>query len=387
MKEERNLGDFGLKFNPFPSAASGVAFTEATWIPRTWAEELGQRFDQLENTGGGKAIIIIGEYGSGKTYLLRWIMENQYNKKRIKPYFIQNPGTMFYELANHLLGQIGRKEFSKGLWESIYDELPKRTLMSDMFGHDFDQWLNQLNDRTKRDKAKEEIQNAIIEHALTSDDEIAFRFGQMIVETRNTPFYKFQDFLPRSIHTMVAEKKEADYFKAIIRILQTIYETNGIAFLVDEFEDISIGRKMTRRQTVEYHTTFRHLLNTADEENFWVSLSTTPYGYEQTRDIEPPLVQRFGFEFRIPALTEEDARGLIQHRLNGARTEESNKNIWPFEEDVISAMTESTWSWPRGLVKHLSRSLAESINRGLGPPVPNDLVKELNQIQNEHPNE
>ena len=206
---------------------------------------------------------------------------------------------------------------------------------------------------------------------------LAVRFGQMIVDTKDRPYYRFQDFVPRSSGTLVAENREGEYSNTLIRILQRIQDTDGIAFLIDEFEDAALGKKLSRRQSAEYHSTLRNLLDTAQDEDFWLTLSSTPQGLEQTRSIEPALMQRFRSEFRIPRLTDQDAYNLAYHRLKDARIESSPDGLRPFADDVVSAIMENNRAWPRGLVKVLSQSLTSAIREGIGPPIPNSLVQKV----------
>ena len=95
-------------------------------------------------------------------------------------------------------------------------DIPSRTLQGDFLKREFSVWLDQLSDRNKREKAITDIQSAIITQNVTRDEEIAFRFGQMIVDTKDRPYYRFQDFIPRSSGTLVAENREGEYFKTLI---------------------------------------------------------------------------------------------------------------------------------------------------------------------------
>ncbi len=377
MDPKPGMEKFGLKFNPFPPAAAGVAFGEANWIPDSWADEITGKIEQLSYTEGYKAIAIVGAYGAGKTFLLQWIMENQYPAKRIKAYFIGNPGVTFYNLADQLFRQVGRYELSKGIWELLNRDIPDHALQAEFFKRDFSVWLNRLRDRDRRDEGIRDIQQAINKQGITEDEEIAFRFGQMIVDTKDRPYYRFQDFVPRSRSTVVAENREGEYFNTIIRFLQQIYGAAGIAFMIDEFEDAALGKRLSRRQSAEYHATLRNLLDTARDEDFWLTLSSTPLGFEQTRNLEPALMQRFGSEFHIPRLTDQDAYELAYHRLKNARFEDTPGGLWPFAENVVLHITEANRSWPRGVVKILSQSLTLAIREGIGPPIPNALVQKV----------
>ena len=371
------LGTFGLKFNPFPPAAAGIALGQANWIPDAWASEITSQIGQLSYTEGYKALAIVGGYGTGKTFLLQWIMENQYSDLGIKAYFIGNPGVTFYNIADQLFRQVGRYEFSKGLWELLNTDIPTRELQGDFLKREFSVWLDRLASGTKRNEGTRDIQEAILKQGITEDEEIAFRFGRMMVDTKDRPFYRFQDFIPRSATTLVAENREGEYFNTVIRILQRMHGATGIAFMVDEFEDAALGKRLSGKQRAEYHATLRNLLDTARDEDFWLTLSSTPLGFEQTRNLEPALIQRFGSQFRIPPLTDDEAYELAYHRLVYAEVNGRPGGLWPFKDDVLLGMAEANRSWPRGLIKILSQSLAVALRDGIDPPIPNALVQKV----------
>ena len=69
---------------------------------------------------GDKALVIVGSYGSGKTFILHWVANKFFEPRRIQPFSFDNPGVAFYDLANRLMRQMGRYEFSKALWEMFF---------------------------------------------------------------------------------------------------------------------------------------------------------------------------------------------------------------------------------------------------------------------------
>ena len=379
MSREAALETLGLKFNPFPPAATGVALVGEMWVPDSWSTQVSQCIDQLATGGGAKAATIVGSYGSGKSYALQWIIENEFRQRRIRPYFFDNPGVAFYDLANQLLRQVGRYELSKALWELLYRYEANTSPQAPLIGLTFPQWLKHLGNRTDRERGIRQLAQALQEHKLTDEEETSFRFAQLVVNTRDRPYYEFRDFIPRSATSLVPEREEVRYFMALIRILRRIFEVEGIAFLIDEFEDVALGKRLAKRQSSEYTATLRRLLDTARDEEFWLALSITPEGLNQTRMLEPALMDRFGASFRIPPLSDCDAYNLVLHRLKSARIERDREDLWPFENDAVSAIKPTSISTPRKLIKVLWRSLALAIQRGENPPISKSLVAEAEQ--------
>jgi len=368
VKASIELEKLGLKYNPFPPATTGVAFIDEASLPRSWETELNRRLDQLAGAVGDKALTIIGGYGTGKTFILHWIASKELPPRRIQPYFFDNPGVAFYDLANRLLRQVGRYELSKALWEMLYRPFATGGIQPNLIPLKFPEWLATLKDKETRNNAMRALSNAMLNSGLATDEEIAYRFARVIVDTRERPFYEYRDFIPRSPSTLVAEREEANYFRTLVRVLIKVLEVEGIGFLIDEFEDVALGRRLSKKQISEYTATMRRLLDTAREENLWLILSMTPEGFEQTNRLEPSLVQRFTQKYEIPPLSDEEARQLVIQRLRMARIAERD-DLWPFPEDTIATLRPTTRSSPRRLIKVLWQALALATEAGDSPPI------------------
>lgn len=380
MSHNVEMEALGFEFNPFPPAATGASLSEKIWLPTNWSEELQNGINGLATGRGSKALTVVGEYGSGKTYVLQWLMMHVFRQRRILPFFFDNPGVAFYDLANQLLRQVGRYEFSKSMWELLYLPEADSSLQGRLVELTFPQWLANLGDRKARKREVDYLARSLRERDLTDDEEVSFRFAQLIVDTRDRPYFEFRDFIPRLANSLVPEREEARYFVTVIRILMQIFEASGVAFLIDEFEDVALGRRLARKQVSEYTATLRRLLDTARDEELWLAVSITPEGLEQTSRLEPALIQRFSSRFVIPRLTDSDAFDLVLHRMNEARSKSLRKDLWPFENDVLLAMEERNRSTPRKLIRILWQSLALASQKGIEPPFSKSLIAEAEQL-------
>lgn len=368
-------GALGLSGNPFPVATTGAAFVRDLTLPAEWEAELRQRLDDLGTSPGSKALLIVGGYGSGKTFILSWLANEYFTPKRIQHYFFDNPGVAFYSLANRLMRQVGRYELSKGLWEILHHQGEEESLQPGLFQPEFPGWLARRTDRRSREREVQRLARAMQVLELATDEEIAHKFARVVVETRDRPYYEFRDFVPRTAGALVAEQEEANYFRTLIRILLSMLPATGIALLIDEFEDVTSDRRLTKRQATEYAATLRQLLDTAREEEFWTIISSTHQGLEQTKNAEPALMERFGEPYTIPPLNEEDARRIVVQRLNTVR-ETPSDDLSPFHDDILSALRTTTWSSPRRLIKVLWHALARASREGMDAPVPVDIVRD-----------
>ena len=135
-----------------------------------------------------------------------------------------------------------------------------------------------------------------------------------------------------------------------------------MAFLIDEFEEIGLQKRLTKRAAHDYLSTLKRLINlTRKEDNhFWLFLSMTPDAYQTTQDLEPGLVQRRDSILRLEPLQPDDAVTLIASRLNAARpphsTNRNGRNLFPFPEDL--PFSPNTRSNPRRLVKACSSAIS-----------------------------
>ena len=114
----------GLRLNPFDPVASGPPVDGPPLAPISVEQELRARIGAQRDTAGAKLTVIEGEYGSGKTYCLRWLEEEVFPGYNVRPFYFQDPGVQFYDLADSWLRMIGRKNLAKTLWELVHTKAP-----------------------------------------------------------------------------------------------------------------------------------------------------------------------------------------------------------------------------------------------------------------------
>ena len=157
-----------------------------------------------------------------------------------------------------------------------------------------------------------------------------------------------------------------------------ILDADGIAFLLDEFEDVALARRLSRNQAAAYTTTLRQLLDAAQREDLWIILSTTPEGFERTSELDDSLVQRFSHRYDIPELSHEESYGIVAQRLKTARIN-GGKGLLPFSDDVLNRLQETNRSSPRRLIKVMWHAIGLALEREESAPLTGDLVKEAEE--------
>lgn len=351
-----------LAFNPFEPSAAGPPLGSDIVAPDTVVNKIDYVLDLYEHGHGVKPIVVVGEYGTGKTCLLQWLHRERLPRHRIKSFYFDNPGVQFYDLANALLRTIGRKDFAKFLWELAGPHV-SAPYQQDLFRRGFEAYLSTTTPRQRVDIAVP-LQEAIIAVGVTTDEEIAHCLARIVTDAVKKPYFEYRDFIPRQRGSLVAEAEEAPYLTAILRTISRGTGANGIAFLIDEFEEIGLQKRLSRRAAHDYLATMKRLINLAQTENsdFWLVLSMTHDAYDTTSNLEPALHQRFsegGLLVEVSPLEAEDALLLMRTRLQAARVEGASDRfdtLFPFPEDICFRL--STYSNPRRLVKACSFALS-----------------------------
>ena len=352
-----------LDSNPFEPAATGVPLTGTLSPPHELAEKMKNLLDFHQTGQGVKAIVIVGEYGTGKTCLLQWLHCEVFPGRQIKSFYFDNPGVQFYDLANMLLRTIGRKDFAKFIWELAGSHVNVPYQRS-LFQKGFEEYLANLFRPGRQQDMTTPLQKAIKSAGVTTDEEVAHCLARIVTDVVKKPYFEYRDFIPQQRGSMVPEGEEAPYFRAILKTISQGTGAKAIAFLVDEFEEIGLQKRLTKRAAHDYLATLKRLVNLAqsDQIDFWIVLSMTPDAYETTKKLEPSLMERVsGRTLDVKPFTPNDALTLMKSRIAAARpegTDTSTEALFPFPDDVL--FHPSTYSNPRRLVKACFRAIAQA---------------------------
>lgn len=353
-----------LDFNPFEPAATGPPIAGTLSPPSELAERVTAVLDVHQTGHGVKAIVVVGEYGTGKTCLLRWLHNEVLPLRQIKSFYFDNPGVQFYDLANALLRTIGRKDFAKFIWELAGPHVSFE-FQQDLFQKSFEEYLvAAIAPRRNQPDITIPLQKAIIATQITEDEEIAHCLARIITESVKKPYFEYRDFMPQRSGSMVPEGEEAPYFRAILKTIVHGAGASAIAFLIDEFEEIGLQKRLSKRAAHDYLATMKRLINLTQSEeiDFWVVLSMTPDAYERTVALEPALEERISPQvnaLEIKAFGEADAIALMKSRLDAARSERTEKSrgtLFPFPDHLV--FRPKNYSNPRRLVKTCFRAIA-----------------------------
>lgn len=352
-----------LKSNPFEPSATGAPALGPLSLLGSLARDANRFLDHQESGGGVRAIVVVGDYGSGKSTFLHWLHSKALLERQIKSFYFDNPGVRFYSLADRLLRKIGRKDFAKLIWElsGPYVEAPHQR---SLFQRGFDEFLSSARGSGKTWDVEADLQAAIMRAGVTEDEEIAHCFARIVAGFQRKPYFEYRDFVPRQKSSVVAEGEEAPYFQAVLRTIMKGTGTNAVAFLLDEFEEISLQKRLTKRAAIDYLSTLKRLVNLAEgrRTEFWIVLSMTMAARELTEELDPALFGRMaGHTLEIEPLGPSSALDLMRNRLSGARPEslrEGVSGLFPFPDEMLFRPT--TYQNPRRLVKSCFWALSKA---------------------------
>ena len=356
----------GWRSNPFEPSASGAPLLGDIVLSPALIENTQTVLDSNEIGRGPKVVVVVGEYGIGKSTLLQWMLRQWFPSRTLIPFYFDNPGVQFYDLANRLLRAIGRKTFAKFIWElaGSYVDTP---LQQHLFQKGFEDYLTTASRRTLSVDITPPLQDAILTAEITHDEQIAHCLAKIITGIATTPYFSYHDFVPRHKNSIVAEKEEAPYFTAILNTIRRGAGAQGIAFLIDEFEEIGLQKRLTKRAAHDYLATLKRLINLAQgtDVEFWLILSMTPDSYDVTTALEPGFTDRIAGRLDVPLLSKDDAMRVMSERILAARDPEiveegegAIADLFPFPPEM--AFRPSTYSNPRRLVKVCFRALTQA---------------------------
>ncbi len=377
--EENKYAQWGIEFNPFPrSGTSNINGSDAV------NRELIPLDDHLLNGINlflSNALVpnevdkkdqfisatIVGDYGSGKTQLLMYAKSklNQIrdSHKYLKPYtiYIDNPGGSILEFIGVLIRKIGEENIRKYVWNHIIDVIktddeiraqlrpyePSTAILFDDMRDSLDPYadvnttsykkfldvfLKQLNPQRKR--KFDDMFSGIVKQILNEDAKdttVAYYFYEFISSDFGVN-KTWEALTSGSLKQMAG--KEADIIKYIVKLLKSEGFTH-VFILVDEFEDLTVGGRLSKSQLDNYVHNLRILL---DQHREWCLLfAMNPLALERLRTISPPLADRISIRtLEIPKLNNDEAKKVIQRYLSLA----DFKCDFPFTEEALAFLNE-----------------------------------------------
>lgn len=402
-KPELKYSRLSLTFNPFPAAAI-AQYTHFKPIDDQINEKIKNFIKATYKVGISKEIgdyaglTIVGEYGFGKTHLMKYIKglidsltTNEEAKFSALTAFIDRPSDSPQNIISKILEDLQPDNLRRLIWYCIYPTLIndkaaffttyfKRNLFNQEEGHELFKPEILGNSLVFYDKFKkiggdtnilfEESLKVIMNYnKITIDTSIAQRYLGIIFPEKS-PKLNWES-LTGYVTSKDVQNKEVLFLTSLVNILRT----NGYDMLyvfVDEFEDFN---KINKVKLTNYIATLNTMIN--KERNWAFIISLTQDALQAIKPLAPHLYDRLtSFEIRLKELTLESAKKIIDNYLNYAKSTDIKPSI--FSDELINGMLSLTDGNSRGFIK-LSHKVIEFLaeDETISLPAPNHILKNI----------
>ncbi|MBW2003418.1 MAG: hypothetical protein JRI72_02230 [Deltaproteobacteria bacterium] len=363
-KGRQDYASLNLNFNPFPPAG----------LPRFILPPLDDKqLDTLKHfilstyispkRQDYAGLTIIGEYGMGKTHLMKYIQDAiddlsngaVEERKDIKfsavTCFVDKPEDAPQIVIHKIVEQIGLDKIRKYIGKILLDEFSKdkkkffkkfkshQTTLFDtertkLFDEpsisNFLEFLSRFKNFWGNITVLQDTAREIIKEKIVQDTTLADRYLDLVFEEKKAS--SSWDILAGYISNRNIQKKEVMFLNSIVGILKHVGFQQLYVF-VDEFEDVS---KLKGAKLSNYLITLNTLINKQGKWAIVVSLTKDALG--KIKEESAPLHDRLtSYAVKLQPLNESKAKRMVANYLNMARSDAS-EDITPFNDEGVKEM-------------------------------------------------
>ena len=409
-----------LPANPFPLAS--IASVElAPYFPPVRPSVRSEIEGFLRTTSQSRrfaGLRVIGDFGFGKTHLLRWLEYhiNESGKGKIRAFYIDNPGLSPRELLFAMTRGIGEEELRKQIWLIILEEfanqsaakgsaftesflpsrwgvpplqaslLPRlddrlRELSSDESLSNYQLFIWRFNDlKLDKERLKDFAAEALA--PIVKNLEVVRQLISFALDEKYSAFKSWMTLTSGEVRSSLLVPQQ-DHFRAIINLLKHD-EVHYLYVLADEFEDITSAR-LTKRKQAEYSAALRILID-KNLEDFALIIAVTERGWKDLISVYPPIEERFSHFVSLTPLKKAEVEVLVQQYLDFSRRDSEYQaflgQLTPFTPEAMAAVHSSLDRNPRTIIGFCHRLIEHCVNRKL-TSIDAHLVKDLSRTQAE----
>jgi len=369
----RNYDTFFLKRNPFP----GIGVPSDT-IPFTVdREDIKKRFTEtiaeLQENETGLITVLIGDYGSGKSHLLKLFKQsvNTYllsQNPGILAVYVKSPGEDFGEFFSQFIDDIGRslltaysqeifKEYfishrSESLKHFSTDEL-KAILIENKY---------EIGDMIKKSRYLD-LFNAIKNEKFSDigSNDLVYAFLSLSHPDLSTRAWKWflmdkidkKDYREHLLIESPIDNEKIAYvvFKNLTRLLNLL-KIQSLVILVDELE--KIGSLSPSQKRIDYQEQLRTLIDDYPK-NLCLFFAIAPTQWDELTKTSTAFIRRLaGTWARLDDFKKEDTKELIETYLHFSRVKNYNSqkvrekfpdcepSLCPFTKDSIDSIQQES---------------------------------------------
>lgn len=386
----RNYDKFYLKRNPFPA----IGIPEETPLITVDREDVLKRFQnvimELLNTGTSIITIMVGEYGSGKSHLLKLFKKSvnaqliSEEKSTIAAY-IKTPGDdfsdFFYgfvdDIGPHMLNQLSSRfisrtmKFERGLMRHVFDKNVAQSYLSGKLG------LEELLE-------KSEFFDLVDELKTSKFSGLDFDLSQAFILLSNPKLsstawrWFLGEHLDRDekdllhIDALMDEKDPYRLFSDFVELLKIVGNEN-LVILVDELEKITL---LTATKKDRYQDDLRRLIDD-HPKNMCFYLAIAPRQWQDLTKEPTALVRRLrGNWHLLEDFKESETRELIERYLYSTRFEQypgqkiktsfpsCDPSLYPFSDTALDVISKESKGVVSDILMICRKALEHAVDSG-----------------------
>jgi len=386
LKLREIYSKFGLLSNPFP--VTGIAAEDPGFAPfdELITKELTAFVQDTYTRQFFGGFIIIGEYGFGKTYILKHL-ERRINESlmmrgedRACAIYVMNPRSSADQFITSILESFGMHNFLVMAWHLVTERLAEELrIKGEALAKELTPKPMQLNFFDTQESRKPFVlRQDLLSNPMKFIDE-AYRAKvnmariAKFAEDTFLPIFKVPDIakglaalshfgeadslmqwvewlnytkFKRSIKKDISEQ---EFFHAVM----TVFRRNGyrhVYVLVDEFEDI---RELGKRERMEYLSRLRDIIE-YNLEYFSIVLCVKRDAWDSIAEAHPAFVERFARGAELKDLSVEQAKSMIVEYLASVAdkaTKKSDDPLYPFTQEAVEEIVRRSAGVPRVILE------------------------------------
>lgn len=413
-KQKERYAPYGLTKNPFPL---GGNFPEG-YLQYTYLEEFQER--QLEDfllstfyRGEFNGLLILGEYGSGKSHLLNYVYE-MVNSDTLKifeglalAFLIQNPGLAPEDILLSLLRTIKlgtiqdliflpikrslQNDYGSNLlpflekFTNFRNQLKITTLgstdtqiynpgwYSHLFSSGYREFRGALKEQNVELNSKEirKFARRVLAEELTDNSIIVESLLGLVFDDESKDTGSWESFLVSSLTGRKGQAVGVEYYLEAILGLFKIMGVQHIYLLVDELEDLRTQR-ISPKAATEYLAALRRMIQ-HNYKMFSFVLASTRDAWQELKLYYPAIDDRFPVQVDL-IRNSNQVKKVISKYLKEARYGQALDEWFPFSESAIDKLLGMRSSILRHVMTECRRLIDLAVDRKIMPPLTEEFI-------------
>lgn len=402
---KRNYSDYYLQINPFPASAVPDELPPFTADRTREKNHFKDMMGELVNNEKSSVTVFVGEYGSGKSHLMR-ALKYAINKQLFnynggtQAIYVRTPGRNFLDFYIELIEDI-QKDNLKAVAERLiseYIEKNRNSIIKLIYDDHLKKQINTIENNISQllessmvidlfksivNKRSDNLRNVDVFYALLycAHPTLStyawswFTGSKLSKDERDLINVRTSIDDPRTAYSILGD---------LIKLLNTAGIKNMVLF-VDELEKLTTISSNLRSI---YQDDLRHLIDDHPHE-MSIFFSITGFHWQQLLKENTGLVRRIAnYTFNLEFFKIDDVKELITKYLEYGRVEGYDKKvgkkiqdcdsaIYPFDEKSVNEIYALTGGVCSKVIKICRKCIDHIVDKNKGEIITLDLVKKL----------